>query len=188
MAKKTRRIERDGRFSPYAYLYETTWNAFESAQSCESGKNHHLLSATIFAAFTLEAYLNHIGERRIPTWPMVESRLGPNEKLDFITQTIGFDADRGCRPFSAFRLLFRFRDFFAHGKTQYTNDVIHDCCVRDADTPGFDPKQITQLSEQSVRRSLDDMKQMIEYIHRHAADPDDHLWLMSEGMTVVNDA
>jgi hypothetical protein len=183
MAKTTRRIERNGRFSPYAYLYETAWNAFESAQTSESGKNHHLLSATIFTAFTLEAYLNHIGDLQIPTWSMVESKLGPNDKLDFIARTIGFDVDRGHRPFSAFRILFRIRDFFAHGKTQYYDDVIEDHRPRDADTPDFDPEQINNLSEQSVRRSLDDMKHMIEFIHKHAADPDDHLWLMSEGMT-----
>src|SRR5688500_2701065 len=81
MAQTKRRIERTGQFYTYAYLYETAWNAFESAQTCEIGKNHHFLSANIFAAFTLEAYLNHIGQLTIPTWGIIEPRLSPNAKL-----------------------------------------------------------------------------------------------------------
>lgn len=130
--------------------------------------------------------MNHVGANRIPKWSIIELKLGPNDKLDFVAGTIGFDVDRGRRPFSAFRIVFHFRDFFAHGKTQYYGDVIEDHLPRNANTPGFDPEQITGLSEESVQRTLDDLKAMIEFIH-NSADPADHLWLMSTGETMATD-
>jgi hypothetical protein len=82
-----------------------------------------MLSASmVFSAFTVEAYLNHIGANRTKFWPSVERRLSPPDKLDLLVSLFGLKIDFSKRPFQTFKRMFRFRDALAYGKTEYMTE------------------------------------------------------------------
>jgi len=180
-----RTIEREGQFHTYAYLYITAWNSFDAAQVSELGRNHHLLSANIFSAFTLEAYLNHLGKLKCDAWDILEPTLRTEQKLQLIAMTIGAAVDRGKRPFQSWTEIFRLRNFFAHGKTQEIQDVIQDPLPRDAYFPSLDPKEITRISIDATKKILEDMQCIIEFLHRSAGLPEHSVWSVGSSVSTI---
>jgi len=45
-----------------------SWYAFQFAKTDERARVNHMFISMAFDAFTLEAYLNHLGVTRIPFW------------------------------------------------------------------------------------------------------------------------
>ena len=73
----------------------------------------------VFAAFTIEAFLNHIGEQVFPCWKKyIKKSLQPEAKLILIAEKIGLSVKFGEDPFQTFRTLFRFRNLMAHSITE----------------------------------------------------------------------
>jgi hypothetical protein len=78
-----------------------------------------MLSASmVFSAFTVEAFLNHVGANRTTFWSTVERKLSPPDKLGLLATFLGLEIDFSKRPFQTFRRMFRLRDALAHGKTE----------------------------------------------------------------------
>jgi hypothetical protein len=78
-----------------------------------------MLSASmVFSAFTVEAFLNHVGANRTTFWSSVERKLSPPDKLDLLANLFGLKIDFSKRPFQTFKRMFRLRDALAHGKTE----------------------------------------------------------------------
>jgi|SRR6266850_2748727 len=75
------------------------------------------LALGVLCAFTFEAYLNHVGAQLLSSWPSIERRLGPREKLEVIEELLKFETDRSRLPFQALGEILAFRDAVAHGKT-----------------------------------------------------------------------
>jgi|SRR6516225_3266748 len=59
-------------FYTYAHLRGMTYNAYETAEARQSGRNLHCMSAVVFCAFTIETYLNYIGVLRMRDWDLLE--------------------------------------------------------------------------------------------------------------------
>ena len=74
------------------------------------------MASLIVAAFKLEAYLNHIGQRIFKCWDDLE-RLSPQEKLNVIAQKLGVQKDDIKRPFQTVSQLFHIRNEVAHDKS-----------------------------------------------------------------------
>src|SRR5262245_14488810 len=72
----------------YTELWHTSWCLLEKGQKQELGSFHQFMGSLVFTAFTLEAYLNHVGPKVFDDWDTHE-RLGPREKLDAIAKKIG---------------------------------------------------------------------------------------------------
>jgi len=51
-------------FNTYAYLLNGAHSLLRTAQEHSPGSNYCRISAVLFSAFAVEAYLNHIGETR----------------------------------------------------------------------------------------------------------------------------
>lgn len=183
-----RTIEREGQFHTYAYLRLTAWNSFEAAKESNLGRNHHLLSANIFSAFTLEAYLNHLGKIKCIAWDVLEPRLRTEDKLQLIAESIRATIDRGKRPFQSWKEITRLRNFFAHGKTQEMQDVIKDPLPRDAIFPSLDPEEITRLSIDATRLILEDMESIIEFLHNCAGLPIHSIWSLGSSVSTIVDS
>ena len=77
-----------------------------------------LSSSMVFSAFTVEAFLNHVGANQTKFWPSVERKLSPPDKLDLFATIFDLKIDFGKRPFQTFKRMFRLRDALAHGKTE----------------------------------------------------------------------
>jgi hypothetical protein len=88
------------------------------AVASDTGSFFESMNAMLYAAFTLEAFLNHLGSVRISFWPVIERSLRVKEKLEVLCDVMDFAPDFGSRPFQSMTEAFRLRDLIAHGKTE----------------------------------------------------------------------
>jgi hypothetical protein len=85
-------VTKDREVITYAELWHTSRCLLKKGQDEKEGSFHQFMASLVFTAFTLEAYLNHIGPKVFNCWAAIE-RLGPKEKLDIITEKIGLTID-----------------------------------------------------------------------------------------------
>ena len=76
------------------------------------------MMAGVFAAFTVEAYLNHISPKYVADWIKVERTTTPMEKLLLLKNLPRFSIDLSKRPFGTLRSMLQLRNALAHGKTE----------------------------------------------------------------------
>ena len=77
------------------------------------------IAIILFSAFTLEAFLNHIGEIIFQERWVDEKLewLDPNTKLKHVCREIGLAVNYNDDPFKSFSWIFDFRDHLVHGRT-----------------------------------------------------------------------
>ncbi|MCB2184584.1 MAG: hypothetical protein KQH63_21380 [Desulfobulbaceae bacterium] len=100
----------------YAEMWRTSDCLLQKGLGNPEGSFHQFMASLVFTAFTLEAYLNHIGPKVFKCWDDLE-RLGPKEKLNVISEQLGVNIDYGKRPWQVMQQLFGFRNDIAHGKS-----------------------------------------------------------------------
>ena len=86
------------RFYPFAYLRIAAHNALDAAQAIPDGSNYQRVSAVLFAAFAVEAHLNHVGKDRLPFWSIVKPKLSWRAKLDLLAQHLGSNPILAAAP------------------------------------------------------------------------------------------
>ena len=101
----------------YTYLYMVSKDALDAATKSKDGQFFKIISSLVFAAFSLEAYINHIGEQRIEYWEEIES-IKTTSKLKIIYTNLGLSYDNSKRPIQTIIELLRFRNIMAHGRTE----------------------------------------------------------------------
>jgi hypothetical protein len=102
----------------YVTLHNAAYYAFQAAKGSEDGRFFNCLTAMVFAAFSLEAYLNHLGNSEFPDWPKSERKRSPRQKLDMLVEKRRYAPDFTKSPFGTFDKIFAFRKQIAHGKTE----------------------------------------------------------------------
>src|SRR2546422_8852603 len=101
----------------YNYLYAAAKHALLLAARGSTGQPHGCLLSIVACAFTLEAYLNHLGESLFEYWPQME-RLSPEAKLNIICSRLKLKPDFGTRPYSSFLEAIKIRNRAAHSRTE----------------------------------------------------------------------
>ena len=85
MKKIERDFDGEGKTRTFAYLWVTTKRMFELV---EDEKEYQIrtmtMSCMLYCAFTLEAFLNHIGNLIPDQWSEKHGRKRPKEKLELI--------------------------------------------------------------------------------------------------------
>lgn len=108
-----------GETRTFAHLWAATERMFELA---EDEKNYQLrymtMSSMLYCAFTIEAFLNHVGSLLSKNWHGKESRLNPKKKLSRIEELLNTTFNRSKRPFQTFHDIFNYRNWLVHGKTE----------------------------------------------------------------------
>ncbi|GEM_PF-5680706 len=101
------------------YLFPMLFNISQSAllRAQKNPDTYEFVVVNVFAAFAMEAYLNHVAEKKISVWKNIAPKLRRDEKLSQIWKSLGFCPDLSKRPFSTLAQLFSFRDKIAHGVT-----------------------------------------------------------------------
>lgn len=110
----------------YVEMWRTSYWTLVQAEKEYSGSYFQIMSSLVFTAFTLEAYLNHIGKHVFSYWDDIE-QLAPQKKMNIIAEKLGIRMDKGKRPFQTIGDLLKFRNDVAHGKstTLSSDKVIH---------------------------------------------------------------
>lgn len=85
------------------------------------GSYHQFLGSIVFTAFSLEAFLNHVGEALFKSWLELE-KLTPKGKIDVIAEKLGIAVDYGSMPWQIVPEIIGVRNKIAHGKNELLQD------------------------------------------------------------------
>jgi hypothetical protein len=118
MRKRRVRVSATTTVYTFAYLRSVSWACRKRAQEESAGRNLFAASSMVSSAFSIEAYLNHLGANLIEFWDTIERKLSPREKLDLLTMILRIQLDYGKRPFQTFAKMFAFRNALAYGRTE----------------------------------------------------------------------
>ncbi len=100
----------------YRYTAMTAERMLEQARSINEVDN--TISAIVFCAFSLEGYLNHVGDELVKDWSALFESLKPKEKLILISERFNVEIQLGKAPFQSFSTIFEIRNQLAHPKTK----------------------------------------------------------------------
>lgn len=101
----------------FAYMRLGAKHMLKLAEESNEGQLYTLVASLIFSAFTLEAYLNHLGKLRNKEWDEIERKYPKLEKYKLFATAADIKVDFNVRPYRTMKELFEFRDRMAHGKT-----------------------------------------------------------------------
>ncbi len=113
---ETTRISQSRIVNTYAELWDGSTFLFDRAQAEKLGARWALMSCAVLTAFTMEAYLNHVGPGVFANWRKLDREHSPVEKIELLCQELrlSFPADQR----SSIEKLFRFRKAVAHGRSE----------------------------------------------------------------------
>ena len=156
----------------YSYLHLAGWSELKEAEQALEGRFFNCLASMLFCAFTLEAYLNHIGPMYVPNWWQKERNLGRRGRLVAVCQKLHFVPNLERRPFRTFSEIFDFRDALVHGRTVHLSTE-HES-KRMAHIPKY-PKGAweKQVALKAAGRFHNDTAKMIHRLHKLAGFSED---------------
>ena len=166
--KRKARVKSEKTLYTFAYLRNASYMLFKLGKSTASGRAHMYLASMLLSAFSMEAYLNHLGSETIPYWATLERRLGPGEKLDVLTKHLLPSIDPAKKPFHTFSVLFRFRNALVHGRTEYLTAESTQFLSEDAIPRLPETKWEKMISQPMAERFLADTKSMIQILQAAA--------------------
>ena len=84
----------------FAYMRLGAKYMLKLAEESNEGQLYTLVASLIFSAFTLEAYLNHLGKLRNKEWDEIERKYPKLEKYKLFAAAAGIQADFNAPPLS----------------------------------------------------------------------------------------
>lgn len=93
--KRKVKVKAEKTVNTFTHLRATSWFTLQEAQQNEEGRFYNCMIPQLFSAFCLEAYLYHVGQKKLAYWKNVKRKLGPREKLEIITHEIRFNPEFG---------------------------------------------------------------------------------------------
>ena len=181
------RVQASATTNTYVYCHAAAHSALRQAEREQAGCFYFRMMAGVFAAFTVEAFLNHVGQRRMRDWEALERKLGPREKLLLLRQIDHWAIDEGKRPYQTLSKMLRLRDAIAHGKTVTTvTDVVLSRQPRDADRWPEPPwKQLCSLA--SVKRMVEDADAIVLDLNKQSGSSRDPFASPGHGSSGVSE-
>jgi hypothetical protein len=169
-----RKINISGESYTHKILWHTTKHQIEAAKQFLNESDFFHLTAMMMTFFTLEAYLNYLGDIIDPgTWKNENEffskrpYIGTIGKLDFLIEKCGMSKyDRGKRPFQTLKKLKRIRDFLAHGKPEKIKTRVK---YSEGKFPDYVKSYLGKnISEKEANRALEDTEKVINELHMAA--------------------
>lgn len=138
------------------------------AERSEEGQLYFLVASLVFSAFTLEAYLNHLGKLRNSEWDKIERKYSKFEKYKMFSAAAGLKVDFAARTYCSLEALFEFRDRMAHGKST-TEDVAVEIEISaiDSHLPQFNAETDWQAfaTIERAREAIKDVEALVKELH-----------------------
>ena len=170
---KTRQV------NTYYEMWRVSYWTMHQAEKEFEGSFFQIMASLIFTAFTLEAYLNHIGKSIFECWDDLE-RLSPSGKINIIAEKLKVIKDDSKRPFQTVKKLFEFRNEVAHGKTVLLNTA-EQISIADADFNKYMHKMLEPEWEKystldNAKRAREDVEEIIKMFHSTGGKENDILF------------
>ncbi len=112
------RVNKELKLITYAEHWATAGCLLDRAAREKRGSYHQYLACITFTAFTLEAFLNHIGEELFDSWRDEFEQINVKGKIRDITDKVSVNVDYGVTPWQVVPELVAFRNKVAHGKNE----------------------------------------------------------------------
>ncbi|MBE7367675.1 hypothetical protein [Ramlibacter pallidus] len=147
------------------YMWIGAGHMLRLARESRDGQLYTCMSALIYSAFMLEAYLNHLGRLRHENWERIERRYSKRRKYMLFAEAARLSPTMEERPYSSLVRLFDFRDSMAHGRTvteQVEVEVAHGESIASA-LPGAEWQQFITL--ENAESHFADAVALIEQLH-----------------------
>ena len=107
----------------------------------------------------------------------MKKKSSPEEKLDKLSEILGFNTDKGKRPFQTFKLVFDFRNDIVHAKTvklEETSTFPIDKFLQADELPPLPlTKWETTLNTKNATRFFEDSQKMIAFLYKESGFGDD---------------
>lgn len=152
----------------YAYLFFAAKHSLDNAKNIKEGSFYQIMSSIVFSAFTLEAYINHVGEKKIEFWEEIE-KITPMQKLKVLYSIHDINYDSSTRPIQTIKQLFKFRNFMAHGRTE--NIKGKGTLKKEKPDPGenlVDTEWEKFCNEKEAERAIEDVREIVETLSERA--------------------
>ncbi len=108
-------ISKERKVITYSDFWRTAGYLLEQGQKDKKGSYPMFLASLVFNSFSLEAFLNHIGEHIFKSWYDLEI-LSPKAKVNVICEKLEISINYGITPWQIVPEIIGFRNKVAHGK------------------------------------------------------------------------
>ena len=180
MEKKKAKVSKSRQVNTYYELWRVSYWTMRQAEKTVEGSYFQIMASLIFTAFTLEAYLNHLGMQIFGCWDDLEM-LSPRKKLNVIAEKLGIKKDDDKRPFQTVKKLFDFRNDVAHGKTILleTKDEIRivDSKLDDYMHEPLEAEWERYCTLDNAKRAREDVESIMREFHKVSNTGDKDLFL-----------
>ena len=174
MEKRKAKISKTREVITYAEMRHASHVILDKAEKDSEGSFYLFMASLIFSAFTMEAYLNHLGQHIFKCWDDL-GRNSPVAKLNLITEELGIEKDYGKSPYQTFLELFHFRNSVAHGKsTIIKSDKIvefHD--VIQGEMKFLETPWEEYCTSENAKKALADIEIIVKQLHEASGIKDE---------------
>jgi len=178
--KRKARVSKDRQVNTYAELWEASWAFLKSAEKKAPGFYYQTMGSLTFSAFTMEAYLNHLGKSMFRCCPEIERALSPAQKLWLLAEKVGVTIHKDKPPFQTVFRLLQFRNDIAHGKTVFLKKEeeirILDNKLDEYMHRPLQTKWQKYCQPRNAKRARGDVEKVIRLLHDNSGAEDDLLF------------
>jgi len=182
MKPKKIRIEFKREMRPHPILSNGAYFMLHMAEEQEMGRFYYLISSLMLSAFTIESYLNYIGEKHIASWNEIEKEC-TIDKIKKIGAISMLDMDWGQRPYQTIKSIFKFRNELAHAKPKILQGKTS---IQEESFDGFDVKDFWEEypTIEHVRNAKADVLNVMEAIARALGE---NTGILEDGTTSISE-
>ncbi len=127
-------------------------------------RGYHV-AAIVMTAFSLEAYLNFLGEKVFPIWSEIEY-IPVENKMRALCTHLGITLDFGCRPHQSIRLLWRIRNALAHARSESMSVEREGLPPDDPEYPEAEWERDCNM--ETAVRLAEDVREVCDALHKKA--------------------
>jgi hypothetical protein len=180
-------VEQDKTMFTYVFLWLTARRALKSANERPEGSAYGFITTVVFSVFAVEAFFNHLGQRKIPYWePHLERSLSISAKATLLNdRLLAREMDWSRPPYQSLDEGIRCRNAMAHGKTERILKTERLFMDPGEDPPALEPKWQRCCEGATAARILSDVEQIIHELHETLGHPWKAFDYMSTGSTSI---
>ena len=161
-------MEKKSILNSYMYLFAASSNALTLAKANKGENFLNYITAMVFSAFCIEAFLNHLLMQKFEFWEILKEKLNPSDKLCILAKELNINIDYSRRPFQSFKRIFKFRNLLVHAKTEHLHDENYEL-PEDGEESFYSDRPRSEWQEMVTLKNAnefnEDTKKIVEFLY-----------------------
>ena len=148
-------------------MWHTSGCLLQKGLDDQKGSFHQFMASLVFTAFTLEASLNHIGQKVFNCWNDLEN-LTPKKKLSIISEKLDVKINYAEKPWQVMQEIFKFRNYIAHGKSESINTTVEMPLHKFSDKKFgelLETNWMEYCTQQNAERAREDVEKIVKILY-----------------------